>query len=257
MKFVTFNIRCDYGQDGPNNFSCRKGAIAEKIGREAPDVICFQEVLPHVAKWLKEELSEYYVIGCGRSESLRDEEVAVAYRKEFMNLISMDTFWLSDAPKVPGSRFEKQSICPRVCTEAVFEDLKTSCLFRVVNVHLDHQEEMARIKGVELILNRLHAPEGFPDIPVIVAGDFNAPPKSPEVRAMKGFADASAGCGGTFHDFGKIRVPEKIDYVFISPGLMQEKAERFMDCQNGVYLSDHYPVCVKLTCTTDKRLNNL
>ncbi len=49
MKIVTFNIRCDFGQDGGNNFCFRKPLILEKLRREAPDIICFQEVLPHVA----------------------------------------------------------------------------------------------------------------------------------------------------------------------------------------------------------------
>lgn len=246
MKFVTFNIRCDYGQDGPNSFCFRKEAITEKWKQEAPDVICFQEVLPHTAKWMKEEWGDYYIIGCGRSQSLRDEQVPIAYKKTALNLISMDTFWLSDTPDIPGSRFGRQSICPRVCIEAVFEELSTASLFRVVNLHLDHEEETARLGGVELILNRLDHPSAFPGIPVIVAGDFNAPPHSPEVRAMEGFVDAAAGSGGTFHDFGECGEPEKIDYLFASREIWVKGAGRYMDCQNGVYLSDHYPLWAEL-----------
>ena len=52
MKVVTFNIRCDYGQDGLNEFANRKELILRKINQEKPDIIGFQEVLPHVAKWL-------------------------------------------------------------------------------------------------------------------------------------------------------------------------------------------------------------
>ena len=68
MKFVTFNIRCDYGQDGENCFENRKPLILKKIAREQPDILCFQEVLPHVALWLRENLTDYCVIGCGRGE---------------------------------------------------------------------------------------------------------------------------------------------------------------------------------------------
>ena len=120
MKFVTFNIRCDYSQDGDNNFCFRKPLILEKIGQERPDIICFQEVLPHVAVWLKEELAEYYVIGCGRSEALEDEQVTIAYRKDSINLIQMDTYWLSETPGLPATRYPDQSIFPRVSTEALF-----------------------------------------------------------------------------------------------------------------------------------------
>ena len=48
MKVVTFNIRCDYGQDGLNEFANRKELILGKINQEKPDIIGFQEVLPYV-----------------------------------------------------------------------------------------------------------------------------------------------------------------------------------------------------------------
>ena len=115
MKLVTFNIRCDFDQDGENSFRFRKGLILKKLEEEKPDVICFQEVLPHVAVWLRENLKDYYVVGCGRSEELRDEQVSVAFRKDTLNLISMETFWLSPSPYEPASRYPAQSTCPRVC----------------------------------------------------------------------------------------------------------------------------------------------
>ena len=98
IKLVTFNIRCDYDQDGANSFRFRKPVILKKLAEEKPDVICFQEVLPHVAAWLKENLTEYTVVGCGRSETLEDEQMTVAFRTDRLNLINMETFWLSPTP---------------------------------------------------------------------------------------------------------------------------------------------------------------
>ena len=34
MKYVTFNIRCDFGKDGANNFIYRRPLILEKIRQE-------------------------------------------------------------------------------------------------------------------------------------------------------------------------------------------------------------------------------
>ena len=82
IKLVTFNIRCDYDQDGANSFRFRKPVILKKLAEEKPDVICFQEVLPHVAAWLKENLTEYTVVGCGRNEILEDEQMTVAFRTD-------------------------------------------------------------------------------------------------------------------------------------------------------------------------------
>lgn len=91
MKFVTFNIRCDFGQDGANNFIYRRPLILEKIRQEKPDIIGFQEVLPHVAAWLKENLTEYYIVGCGREKDLTGEAMIIAYRKERFQSVSLET----------------------------------------------------------------------------------------------------------------------------------------------------------------------
>lgn len=250
MKIVTFNIRCDFNQDGENSFCCRKELILHKLEEEMPDIICFQEVLPHVAQWLKESLTDYYVIGCGRDVELRDEQMTIAYRKTAMNLMSMETFWLSKTPYVPASRYEEQSICPRVCTEAVFEDMESGQLFRVVDVHLDHEGTRARQLGLRQILEKVGDTPFFPEIPVILAGDFNAEPFMEEIKEMDShpeYRDVAAELGGTFHDFGQLEQPEKIDYIYVNGGVMCTKAEKWTDCVDGVYLSDHYPVMAELT----------
>lgn len=85
MKIVSFNIRCDFGQDGGQNFSFRKGGILKKISQEKPDIIGFQEVLPHISEWLRDNLSDYIVVGCGRSEDLKDESMTLALKKKLYN----------------------------------------------------------------------------------------------------------------------------------------------------------------------------
>ena len=166
LKLVTFNIRCDYDQDGANSFRFRKPVILKKLAEEKPDVICFQEVLPHVAAWLKENLTEYTVIGCGRSETLEDEQMTVAFRTKRLNLINMETFWLSPTPYVPASRYEEQSICPRVCTEVVLEDLQEKKVFRLCDIHLDHLGVQARTLGLSQILKKMDDAVLFANAPV-------------------------------------------------------------------------------------------
>lgn len=249
IKLATFNIRCDYNQDGINCFSNRKPLIIKKIIQEQPHVICFQEVLPHVAVWLKENLTDYYIIGCGRSSSLEDEQTSIAYQKGKYNLISMETFWLSETPSQPGSRYPQQSICPRACTEAVLQNLQTKELFRIINIHLDHEGSKARLLGLGQIFQKLKAEKGFHDIPVILAGDFNAFPDSEEMQIMKEyprFRDMTELAGGTFHDYGNLSEPEKIDYIYAEDKLCSCGIEKWMDCSEGVYLSDHYPLCVEM-----------
>lgn len=250
MKLVTFNIRCDYNQDGINSFCYRKPYILEKLEKEKPDIICFQEVLPHVAQWLKENLKDYYVLGCGRDSNLEDEQTAIAFNKLQYQLISMNTFWLSETPFVPGSRYDKQSICPRTSTEVVIQDVKTKEIFRILNTHLDHEGSEARVLGTKQILNYLKSVALFKDATVILTGDFNAYPHDPEIEMIHTvghLVDLTADLEGTFHDFGALEEVEKIDYIFTSEHVVCTQKALWKDQVDGVFLSDHYPVCVEFS----------
>ncbi|MGF7145150.1 endonuclease/exonuclease/phosphatase family metal-dependent hydrolase [Anaerotaenia torta] len=255
MKIVTFNIRCDYNQDGANNFENRKDMIKGKLKEENPDIVCFQEVLPHVAHWLKMNLENYYVIGCGRERDLNGEQNSVAFKKEKFQLISMNTFWLSLNPEIPGTRYEKQSMCPRSVTELFLKDLETENLYYLLNTHLDHESSEARVLGMDQIIkhikNTLEQKEqsAYGKINTILAGDFNEYPDSAEIQLIEksGFLrDITFGMEGTFHDYGRADPSEKIDYIAVSMGLQCSKRELWKECIKGVYLSDHYPVSVVL-----------
>lgn len=252
MKVVTFNIRCDYGQDGINQFCNRKALILKKINQEKPDIIGFQEVLPHVAAWLKENLTQYYIIGCGRGSDLRDEQMSIAYRKDRINLISMETWWLSPTPDVPGSRYEEQSKCPRTATDAVFEEMESGKIFRVINTHLDHIGALAREKGLHQILTHMKQEPFWKDVPTILCGDFNAEPDSPEMAAIcqnETLINITKEIGVTYHGYYQndpSDPPCSIDYIVLQGNWKCESVYKWTDEQDGVYLSDHYPVCAVL-----------
>lgn len=250
MKFVTFNIRCDYGQDGDNCFCHRQPLILKKLAAEQPDILCFQEVLPHQARWLKDSLCDYMVLGCGRGETLDGEQMTVAFKKDQYNLIEMRTFWLSETPYTPGSRYEEQSDCPRSCTELVLMENESGKVFRLLNTHLDHVGVGARVLGLRQILNHLANVQLFPDAPLMLCGDFNAWPDGDELKVFgdfPGYTNATVGIGVTYHGYMKAEHPECIDYIFLRGAVKCEKVEKWTDEENGVFLSDHYPVCAELT----------
>ncbi|MFV0343097.1 MAG: endonuclease/exonuclease/phosphatase family protein [Anaerocolumna sp.] len=255
MKVVTFNIRCDYNQDGENNFQNRKDLILRKLNTESPDIICFQEVLPHVSSWMKDNLNHYFILGCGREKDLQGEQNTVAIRKDKFQIISMNTFWLSLTPQIPGSRYDNQSMCPRSVSELFFQDLETGKLYYLLNTHLDHIGSEARLLGMEQILKHMKkvavqkGQAGYDNIEMILTGDFNGYPDSPEIKLMVNsnfLRDLTSGMEGTFHDFGRMIPHEKIDYIAVTSGLKCSKCELWNDCENGIYLSDHYPVSVEL-----------
>ena len=248
MKLVTFNLRCDHQQDGENCFIYRQPLILRAICRERPDVICFQEVLPHMAAWLKKSLADYYVVGCGRGERLDGEQMTVAFRKDCYQLLELRTFWLSETPAVPGSRYPDQS-CPRTCTDAVLLEEKDGHVFRVLNTHLDHKGKEARERGLAQILRHAEQVDLFPGIPMILAGDFNAEPDSEEMKLLQtypGLTNATRHIGITYHGYGRDDQPSQIDYIVLSGALRCAQITKWTDVEQGVFLSDHYPVCADI-----------
>lgn len=244
MKIATFNIRCDCEAGTTNGFENRRGFLQEKILKEKPELIGFQEVLPHVADWLQEALPGYYVLSCGRGADYDDEAVSIAYRTDSLNLLSYRTFWLSDTPEIPGSRYEEQSMCPRVCSIAVFLHRESGRLFAFYNTHLDHEADSAKCKGMELILEDM---AGCP-YPAILTGDFNVLPDSEVIRRIESaslsLSDVTRDVDFTFHGYGIKE--EKIDYIYVGKEFSCESAGKWTECHDGVYLSDHYPVCAEI-----------
>lgn len=249
MRFVTFNLRYDNQWDGENRFCFRQPLILRVIEAEKPDVIGFQEVLPHMAAWLKQALTDYYVIGCPRGKNLDGEQMAVAFRKEGYQLLEMCSFWLSETPAVPGSRYPDQSDCPRTCTDAVLLEEASGQVFRVMNTHLDHVGKEARERALRQILCRMETETFFHDAPVILAGDFNAEPGSEEMALLAESPDLvqiTREIGGTWHDFGREKRPKQIDYIVLRGGVACDGIRKWTQQENGVWLSDHYPISADL-----------
>ena len=239
MKLVTFNLRMENPADGPHRFMNRRESIVARIRAEKPDILGFQEALPAMYDYLRENLPEYAFLGHGRSEKYLGEANPIAFRRDRFALKSGCTRWLSSAPEVPGSRFpEDQSICPRIFVTAELYDRQTDSVFRVVNTHLDHEGPIARKRALELIAAAV--PD---DLPTVLMGDFNCPPDDPALEPLRGrFRDLSGGLGHTFHAFEGYYnwKTDKIDYIFATGEF--RKADCGLWKNEGICLSDHYPV---------------
>ncbi len=253
IQVFTYNLRVDVPQDGRNSFANRRAFIRSRFPGYEAGLAGFQEAAPHMRRWLMESFPEYEVCGVGREADLQGESNPIAFRREDFDLLGLDQFWLSDTPDLPGSRFATdQSGCPRVCTCAMLVHRETGKTLRFYNTHLDHEGPTAQAQGLSLILSRMAADYARRPMPVILTGDFNAYPDSLVYQSAQGFAgcgrplvDVTAATGGTFHDFGRQSPPEKIDYIFTNlPSL--GPAFLAQDQEDGVYLSDHYPVGVEL-----------
>ena len=255
LNVCTFNIRTATAHDGINDFSFRQKLIAREFPKYEADIIGFQEVQPVAYAWLEENLMGYYVVGTGRDVNFGGEHVCIAYRSDRFRLMSLDTFWLSDTPRISGSRFfTDQSSCPRICTCAVLLVKKSGHLIRVYNIHLDHIGKLAQAQGMTQVLTRIAADDRiYPDVPVILTGDFNVTPESSVCKQVEAFSscgkplmDVTADVGGTYHGYDPENRLIKIDYIYTNAKCDRGLSKVLTDSEDGVYLSDHYPVMAEI-----------
>ncbi|MBO5221966.1 MAG: endonuclease/exonuclease/phosphatase family protein [Clostridia bacterium] len=252
MKLVTFNIRCAWAADGINSFLHRAGAIAHKVNAEKPDVICFQECTGSIYEMLKTVLSDYHIVFNQRNADLKGEGLATALRKNSAELLGLEAFWLSPTPYLPGSRYKEQSSCPRIC-----QCVTVRCeekIFRVYNLHLDHESDLARRLGMEATLRRVKEDLEKIPFPFFILGDFNATPESAPItycgdNPLVSLAELTTPITHTFHNYGKIADSCKIDYIFsdVNTALLPHSVTPWADESDGIFLSDHYPLALTIT----------
>ena len=244
---MTFNLRTRVDFDGINIFDNRLPRVVKVIKDELPDLIGFQEATTLMKRMIEKEISDTYVIvGCGREKTYRGESVCIAYRRELFELVSFDTFWLSDTPDVSGSRYAEsdQSPFPRLTVCATLSPEGYDGVINMYNTHLDHKGLQARNMGVEQIMEKIRANGGT----FILTGDMNARPDSEciaKLGELDGVVEATAELTHTFHNYGKISEGYKIDYIYTNAKANGAYTVEDIPVE-GVYVSDHYPVCAEL-----------
>lgn len=250
VRVMTFNLRIPAKIDGINQFENREGRILSCIRQYSPDIIGFQEVNDLSRPFLKEALTEYDTVGIGRTVNYTGEGCTIAFKKDLFELVSLDHFMLSSTPEVWGSRYEgsDQSKCPRVYVRVLLKHHDIEEPFYFYDVHTDHEGSLSRcLASMQLVQDIASHDKKF-----IITGDFNAQPDDKEIKmitasAVRPVADITKDLGGTFHNFGRLETPVKIDYIFIDPAIGVTLCERVKDEPvDGLYVSDHNPVIANL-----------
>lgn len=263
LKIVSFNIRTLYSHpiDGANSFIHRSGMILEKIRKEAPHIICFQEISDPIREFLNNYLNDYIILGHGRLGDLTGEGLSIAYRKDSIELLAFESFWLSPTPYVPASRYEIQSEYPRICPHAVLKHKDMDKAISLYNVHLDHISDAARIEGIRQITEMIEDYKKKIDCPTFILGDFNARPDTETISYLKEYKggeyiELTDHIESTYHGFRDSAAPQneertgpsKIDYIFTDKETAKKSYSVTLwdDKENGILLSDHYPVCLEI-----------
>lgn len=254
LKVMTYNIRLDIVSDGENDWTHRKDYFSSQVQFYEPDIFGVQEARPNQVIDIGTSLPQYNNVGIGRDGIAQGESSTIFYKKERFRVKESNTFWLSETPDAISKGWD--AAYNRVCTYALFKDLKTKQLFWVFNTHLDHIGEEARTKGIQLILSKIKD-LNTKNHPVIFMGDFNSEPNEDRIIALKKVMDDTRevsqekpfGPSGTFNNFRYNEpVTKLIDYIFISKNsiLKVKKYAVLSDSKELRYPSDHLPVYVEI-----------
>jgi endonuclease/exonuclease/phosphatase family metal-dependent hydrolase len=254
LKAMTYNIRLDVASDGINAWPLRKDFFASQIQFYEPDILGVQEAMPHQVEDLEQLLPQYKQVGMGREGVGKGESSNIFYKKEMFKVLQTSTFWLSETPELISMGWD--AACHRVCTYALFQEVKTNQLFWVFNTHLDHIGNQARTKGLELILSKIKQ-LNTKNQAVLLMGDFNSEPHEERIVALKKVMNDTRdismnkpfGPSGTFNNFEhNTAVTALIDYIFIAKksNLKVKKYAILSDSKDLKYPSDHLPVYVEL-----------
>lgn len=262
ISMLSFNVRIQSRWDGANAFVHRRDAIVRTLHTERPDVVGFQEMMPEMLDYFKENLQGYAFIGqCGKSgkKGEKGEYTAIAYRTDTLALEESETFWLSPTPWRKGSRFLLQSLDARTCTRGTFRHRETGTRFRYFNTHLDHLSPPARSRGIRVILKAMAACQLRERLPLFWGGDFNFTPKGAlyayclqQIVAGQPLVDLTDTIEATFNWFGALKRPIKLDYILTDRHTSRDHfALRVLQTDgDGRYLSDHNALRIDWTPQT-------
>ncbi|MDR1056068.1 MAG: endonuclease/exonuclease/phosphatase family protein [Prevotellaceae bacterium] len=258
LNVITFNIRMDYAGDSLNNWQYRKDAAAKIILNHNADILGAQEVLKNQLQDLKDRLPGYNSVGVGRDDGAdKGEYSPLLYKKNRFTEEKSGAFWLSETPDVAGS-MGWDAACTRIASWVILKDNSMGKRIFAINTHLDHMGLTARNESAHLLMRKIaELSEG---LPVILTGDFNDthgsdaienitnPENKGRLTDSKTIAEKTSGTHWTFHGFAKVPVEERdrIDYIFVSKQIKVSEYEVATDTLNGVFVSDHKPVFVKL-----------
>jgi endonuclease/exonuclease/phosphatase family metal-dependent hydrolase len=251
---MTYNIRLDIASDGENDWTHRKDFFNGQIQFYAPDIFGVQEAKPNQVVDIATALPQYDYVGIGRDGIGKGESSNVFYAKEKFKVVESNTFWLSETPDSISIGWD--AAYNRVCTYALLKNIKTNKLIWVFNTHLDHVGELAKTKGLELILSRIEKLNNN-KYPVVLMGDFNSEPETDRIIGLKNKMNDTKtiskekpfGPYGTFNNFKNNEATTLlIDYIFLSKkkGITVNKYAVLSDSKELKYPSDHFPVFVEI-----------
>tara|TARA_R110000737_G_scaffold127477_1_gene160050 strand:- start:1169 stop:2026 length:858 start_codon:yes stop_codon:yes gene_type:complete len=253
ISVLTYNIKWDNTNDTVNNWNDRKEAMVSLLKHYQPGIIGMQEVVNGQLNYLVANLPNFASVGVGREDGKEKGEYSpILYDTELLKSLENATYWLSDTPDKISVGWD--AALERICTYALFEDLKTKKQFWVFNTHFDHMGVLAREKSAALIVSKIKE-LNTENLPVVLMGDLNLKPDENPIQFLKKeLVDGQSitqktfyGPTGTFNGFEHDRnLTDRIDYIFVQNFAVESYIHIDDRMENNKHISDHLPVFAKL-----------
>ena len=251
IRVMTFNLRLDLEMDGINRFSNRLSFITSFLLKEKPDVVYFQEVTPKMYFSLQHILTDYVSVGTFRRD--QDEATPIFYRKSLGASLEEGTFWLTSTPEQVSK--EPDSYFYRIASYVVVSNAKLPPI-AFFNTHLDYASGDVSTRQMECVIKRMREVGERHAASFVLGGDFNQTPNTLvnqfisnvriQNRQMVSAYQALSNPGLTYHGFTGETKGEPIDFLYVSEELTFSNVQIYHNQENGVYLSDHYPLALTL-----------
>jgi endonuclease/exonuclease/phosphatase family metal-dependent hydrolase len=216
----------------------------EVIRQFGPHVLAVQEALAFQNEEILAAFPRFVCLGVGRDDgAIEGEFASVFYDRDSLSAVDSGTFWFSDRPDDPGSR-HPDCYHPRICTWAGFSEG-----LAVYNLHLDNVSAESRNMAVDQLLASIK-----PAFRTIITGDFNAGESDACIAKLRvaGWRDSfrvlepAAVDVGTYHGFGSVTIPDKIDYIWVDSNWAVLQADIMNSKPEDQWPSDHYPITATL-----------
>lgn len=253
ISVMSFNIRYDNPKDGINAWAFRKEALVKLLNRYQPDFLGVQEALIHQVAFIQEN-THYQYIGVGRDNAKEAGEFsAIFYDAAKFELISENTFWLSETLHTVSKGWD--AVLPRICSYGKFRNREKQEEIYIFNTHFDHIGQKAREMSARLILEQMRSLD-FEQSKMVLMGDFNTIAQSKPLAILSKHLQESSQVAqqkpenlkGTFNGFqNNSKLSLRIDYIFthnltvLSYKHLEDKRE------DNLWISDHLPVWIEVS----------
>lgn len=244
FSMMSFNLRRDALEDGVHNWKYRKQYCADLMNNKKCDIICNQEVMPHMFKFLITELKdnyEYYGIDTSTGLQLHNtinpftEGLTIFYNKHKYECVEKGRFWLSDKPNIPSRTWG--NVVYRIAMFVKLKNKFTNEELVIVNTHFDHKSDEAIEKSAKTMAefaNKL-------DCEVFIAGDFNCIYNDDLMKPMNDVLHHNVTSSlPTFTGF-KFNKKKIIDMIYTKKPY---KCSVVKQSYNGHNISDHCPIII-------------